>query len=1119
MGTWLKRGAISLAVLAGAAVIIGGLAYAYLPRFVQQQAALAVEKQLGRKLVIEQLHINPFNLDVHAQNVTLFEGDGTTPFVQVKSVVAQVSWASLRRLAPVINQLHIEGASASIVRTGEASFNFSDIAAKLAAKPPSEPTKFALYNLSIKDGQLALDDRVTRQQHALKAVHLGVPFVSNLPHDVKVFVEPYFDAQLDGTVIKLSGKTLPFDGSHESAVRFNLDNINLVPWLAYSPIPLPFTVRSAELAALDVSVLFKQDAKTQLEVKGELTLRNLALAEKNAPPSAKSAISVVSVQLSSWTLAPLEQRLDIAALGVVGLTVAAHIDPEGALNLQKMFARQASKSTPPPAAAPAANPWQLALTRFDFKEGDVQLEDTRAQSPMSLRASQINIAAHAVQTTVAPHDLKSALYPIDAALALPGGAQTLKPMRWPAATGVPIRSTLEAQLALGKNDPSPAKLEVQAYLEPKNAVIAGVQLSGLALESLAPMLAQQGIALDLSGQAKLTAALNVSAAGEWSTPQTSLELVNLSLGLPQSSSPLRVQKTSVQLKNSTLWPRSALNLTAALGFADAAYAKLAGSVRLPADSGQGVAGALKVDVSRLDALPLVALVPQALSALNVRPSSGFVSALGEVVLKGNAVQWAGNVALDQVQVQDADAQDLLKLGKLSANGMRVDTGAQPMALHLGAITLQDGFAKLLLSAQGKLNVTGLLKPPAASAAPPSPSPALAPALSLDGMTLVNTAIDFSDNFIQPNYRTNISQLTGSIGAMSASNPQPAEVVLKGSIEGSGELSINGKLNPLSSTLYTDISAKATGIELTQLSPYSAKYADYNIVKGKLSAQVNYFIDQGQLKASNKIKIDQLTFGDNKIGSADATKLPVKLAVALLKDRKGVIEVDLPISGSLSDPSFSVGSLIWQVLGNLVVKAVTSPFALLGSLFGGGETLSYLDFAPGSVALDAAGKTKLDALAKALNDRPALKLDITGRADAATDTEGLRQAWLNAQLRNAKFKALLKQNKSIQTDQVSLLAGDEATYLPAAYADASFSKPRNMVGLSKSLPAADMQKLMLTHAPINADAVQLLASQRANAVQAYLQTVVDKEQLFLVQADASATAPKGAKPSRVDFALK
>ena len=158
-----------------------------------------------------------------------------------------------------------------------------------------------------------------------------------------------------------------------------------------------------------------------------------------------------------------------------------------------------------------------------------------------------------------------------------------------------------------------------------------------------------------------------------------------------------------------------------------------------------------------------------------------------------------------------------------------------------------------------------------------------------------------------------------------------------------------KLIPLRDDLFVDIKARIKDLDLSPTTPYSGKYAGYTIEKGKLSFDLKYLIVKRKLDSQNNIFIDQFTFGD-KVESPQATKLPVKLAVALLKDRKGEIKLDLPVTGSLDDPKFSVWGVILKILVNLISKAATSPFSLLGAAFGGGEELSYVEFDYGSTAI-------------------------------------------------------------------------------------------------------------------------------------------------------------------------
>ncbi|MBV5337397.1 MAG: DUF748 domain-containing protein, partial [Deltaproteobacteria bacterium] len=258
------------------------------------------------------------------------------------------------------------------------------------------------------------------------------------------------------------------------------------------------------------------------------------------------------------------------------------------------------------------------------------------------------------------------------------------------------------------------------------------------------------------------------------------------------------------------------------------------------------------------------------------------------------------------------------------------------------------------------------------------------------ITLQGGNVRFSDNFVKPNYTANLKKIGGRVSGLSTEPGSTASLELRGNYDNVAPLSVTAQINPLSAKPYLDLQAEIKGVELTPFSSYSGKYAGYAIEKGKLSLFVKYKIEDGQLVAENRVFIDQLTFGD-RIESPDATKLPVNLAISLLKNRNGEIDLDLPISGSLDDPQFSIGGLVIKVIVNLFVKAVTSPFALIGSMFGGGEELSNVEFDFGRAVISPDSQKRLENLAKALVDRPSLRLEIEGRIDPENDREGLKSA--------------------------------------------------------------------------------------------------------------------------------
>lgn len=319
--------------------------------------------------------------------------------------------------------------------------------------------------------------------------------------------------------------------------------------------------------------------------------------------------------------------------------------------------------------------------------------------------------------------------------------------------------------------------------------------------------------------------------------------------------------------------------------------------------------------------------------------------------------------------------------------------------------LSDFFARLMLSEAGRLNLQDVIRsspeptatPPAAAASTPSaikiiagsatstgamlqnyPRSALPPVISFGPISVLGGRVEFSDRFIQPNYSASLSELTDKLNAFS-SITQPgvvnlADLELRGRAEGTASVEILGKVNPLTTPVVLDIKGQVRDLELPPLSPYSVRYAGYGAERGKLSVDVSYVVQPtGQLVATNKIVLNQLTFGD-KVEGAPGNQ-PVKLAVALLSNRQSVIDINLPISGSLSDPQFRLGPIVFKMIVNLIVKAITSPFSLLASAFGGGaDELSVVSFAPGSAVLAPEARPGLQKVAPGPDRSPRVEDD-------------------------------------------------------------------------------------------------------------------------------------------------
>ncbi len=538
--------------------------------------------------------------------------------------------------------------------------------------------------------------------------------------------------------------------------------------------------------------------------------------------------------------------------------------------------------------------------------------------------------------------------------------------------------------------------------------------------------------------------------------------------------------------------------------------------------------ALQIDLDT-ETLPLSPLQGYMAPYLHDTVVQGLVSGKGQLDIQQQEgvlrAGYKGQLTLGQFKASDAAQRaDFLKWKSLYLGAM--DMQLEPLQLRIGEIALSDFDSRLILNPEGRLNLADKVRQssdPEKPASAPGDAAASRPLpIQIEKVTLQNGRVRFSDQFVRPNYSADISRLGGSILNLSSKAGTLADLDLRGTYAGNAPVHISAKLNPLADRKFLDLQAEISSIDLVGLSPYAGKYAGYNIDKGKLSLNATYKLDNRQLTADNRLFIDQLTFGD-KVDSPDATQLPVHLAIALLKNSQGEIDIHLPISGSLDDPQFSIGGLIFRAIANLFVKAVTSPFALLGSLFGEGQELSHIGFAAGRARLDETAVKALQSLATAMREREGLKLEIRGSADQQLDEEGLRRAGLERAMQAEKRKALGNRPRESLTAQDLQITPDEyATYLTRAYQQASFPKPRNLIGLPKGLPLQEMEKLMLSQQVVGEEELRALAYRRAQAAQSWLvdQGGLSPARLFLLPVQLGTGS--GAAPdnrSQVDFSLR
>src|SRR5579871_3075208 len=428
----------------------------------------------------------------------------------------------------------------------------------------------------------------------------------------------------------------------------------------------------------------------------------------------------------------------------------------------------------------------------------------------------------------------------------------------------------------------------------------------------------------------------------------------------QPAAQLKIAPLSLALQHLTLDPTRSLHASLDARLNETGTLHIEGEV-----TPQPLAVTLAVKLAQLDlraAQPYIALA----TAMSLR--SGRLSAetaihyaeAGPAAAAAPAFTVSGDIHLaDLHTIDDALHDDFINAGRLEVHGLVLTHN--PDRLKIAAIHADKPYARVIIAPDSSLNVSRVLK--TASAAAPqvaqsartgAPDAAAHPTrhtsrpaaagpgrmpMEIREVRIHKGELDFTDLSVAPNFSAGIKQLEGGVSNLSSDPSSRARVDLAGSVDAFSPVTIKGEANLLSAALYTDIAMTFRNMELSIFNPYSGKFAGYNIAKGKLTTELHYKVVGRALDAQHHIVIDQLEFGD-KTASKEAVSLPVKLAVALLKDRNGVIDIDLPIGGSLDDPTFRIGPFIWKAIVNICEKAVTAPFALLGRLFGGGPELQF-----------------------------------------------------------------------------------------------------------------------------------------------------------------------------------
>lgn len=516
------------------------------------------------------------------------------------------------------------------------------------------------------------------------------------------------------------------------------------------------------------------------------------------------------------------------------------------------------------------------------------------------------------------------------------------------------------------------------------------------------------------------------------------------------------------------------------------------------------------------------------SDLDLRPAQAWISPYAHMELRSGLLNSAlklqisnaddlqlsaqGDASIHQLHLRDTLHQrELVKWDAVDIHGIHY--ALQEQKLSIDNLLLQQPYVRFIINENLTTNISELFitQPEKPATAQSNDSPPFA--LHIGGIKINDGSANFADFSLTPNFATAIQQLNGDIGTLDNQSSKVANIDIQGKVDRYAPVTIKGSLTPFDPLKKLDIATSFKHLELTTLTPYSGKFAGYRIHKGRLNLDLHYQITDGKLNATNKLLLEQLQLGE-RVDSPDAVDLPIRLAIALLKDSKGRIALELPVQGDLNNPEFKVAPIVWKTLRTLISRAVSAPFNFIAGLVNSNtQELSEVGFLPGQFNIHPQAATRLDVLAKALADRPQLRLEVEGGSRAELDGPPLAEMRLARAYQNAWYSILQNRGTKIASSKETLEVpeAEKPLLLEGIYrAQLKQQPPAEWVDLNKTERAQQMQNAVLASYAKSPQGLRRLAQARANSIKEYLieNTQLDAERVYLIDVGTGTASTDG-----------
>ncbi|MEK6594484.1 MAG: DUF748 domain-containing protein [Pseudomonadota bacterium] len=980
--------------------ILPALGERYLPRYAAEQ--------LQRKASVGEIRVNPILFTIEIRDFRLAEQDDAH-IIGFKRLLVDFELSSLFRWAWTFANITLDGLDVRAEIRPDGRLNLLDLL-DLLRKPDAEdkagpPPRMLLQHAILGNGMFALSDRsgLTPAQAVIGPVNLELQDISTLPKHRGPYA---LNARLP------AGGAFSWRGEASLRPIFSRGEVSLKGLkLATLWNFLRDEVNLAEPAGdLDFSLNYQfdyADSASRLSMeKIALKVAGLALSEagSKAPLLALEAVEAADGRFDLAT-----RELVLPLIEIRKGSLAAQADNGGVVNWQRLV-----KATPAPAAVPAApaatgagvaaertpaSPplsaaWRVKLDAVKIEDVALRYDDHSRAAPLAFSAgalaagfaAELGLGGGVVQTTI--KDLAIRVSQVAGAEA--GAAE-------------PLVSFDSVALEGGSLDLAQRSLAVRQLkftggasriVRDKNGSLRIVEAFGAADRGKSPADAQTA-----STQAP-------EKSQPWRIALDALDVENLRLVLADHSFgqavAYDVENLRAGLKNIRNDGKTPIKFEAALRLKQGGAAQFVGDV-----SQDGSRLTARASLERIDLKPLQ---PMLASRTLLSLASGEVSANVKVdyrATKGRAeLRAAGPASIDNLLLNEAGSGERMLAWKTMATG-NLNLSLAPDRLTIDEVRIAGLGATIVIFKDRSVNLAKALAPSEAvagadakareAAAKPAPA-ATADAepvfpIVVDLVRIEKGAVDFADLSLVLPFGAKVQDLEGMVSGISTDRASRASVKLEGRVDEYGLARAEGSLNTFNPKIFTDISVIFRNVEMPALSPYSATFAGRKIASGKLALDLHYKIENSVLAGETKVVLEKFTLGE-RVEAPNALNLPLDLAIALLTDADGKLDLTVPIRGNVDNPQFSYGHLIGQALANLITRIVTAPFRALGALFGGSsaENFDSIVFDPGRATLLPPEQEKLKQVAAALGKRPQLKLAVQG-GHGAKDREALQQRGL------------------------------------------------------------------------------------------------------------------------------